>query len=1540
MEKYQSSKMTVSEVLTIGRESLEPIDLRSVEDTPWYFLRQLMSLNVNARKVHIEQSQSGLTIDFTNLLSETDNLDHSGDLHLLDVLCILLHCSDSFLQQEIVTKLSMCQFAVPLLLPACTSSECTFMLWALRDIVKKWRPHSLEDKNGFKEDNVVNIAMPFFSFVRLEKSSLSKAAILNQILIPPQQHHNFFIHRDMEGGYIPKKLSEGLVEMSWYFPNGKGQSDIFPEPIAVTNLHGNISSYWRQFCLLTQISSAVFIFADSISEVEYAQLSKLGDTKTKYFFVFQNLGTNGSTLQYLKGLNSALKIDDRHFIFKKNKNDAALVQHLQKIMKEFIDKPTKPVTLERMADTACELGIRLDEHSKECKSAKQRALKITQRIRDVAGYKKETMKLQGDLCKELARTRKEICRMRKQGDENSQNYREKQENKMMGLIKQQYRQTTSAGIDAFKESMSQLSCLERCYFLKWVKFSLDSIARANLSKLQHRYKAKDSLAPSDLKQLDLLMSESSLGVEHFIRELGQLYDAECYLLKNKEIQNKERKFDKLPEIAADLLLDGFPLELIDGDASSIPLEWITNVLSELDKRTGGHCRIRVITVLGVQSTGKSTLLNTMFGLQFPVASGRCTRGAFMTLIKVKEDFKEELGCSFILVLDTEGLKASELSSLDGSYQHDNELATLVVGLSDITIINLSMENAAEMKDILQIVVHAFLRMETIGKKPKYYFVHQNVADVSASANCFRDMRKLMDELDEMTRTAAKMEKKSGVNSFSDVLDVDHEYHSWYIPGLWHGVPPMSSVSTGYSEKVYTFKTHLLHVMKTSLRKPQMLRTFSEWIRSLWEAVQYETFIFNFRNSLVADAYDQLHVKYNELKWDFSKVMFKWMQETENQIRNQPEPQKEPSLDPNEILEREEKNMREALEKYFESGSENVNLIERYREEFLRSVSSLKKQLEDGVRQRLNEYVQIQRGKTEIQRHQKRFMEVIEKKAAVKYQTLKNRNNRLNHDEEFEKIWNETFVETNLISLNVRNISQEILQLLRKDMQHSIGGVTMKLNGIDNLKDYKNRCFAAQPHHFDSGWYNTASRTVSVNYPDNRLVQMNKYVNTLLHKYKMYVITKINTKEDYHDTYCQELLNIVNRDLQESAAEKLHISPQFVLDLKLHILGRAAPMFQKMHEDFIQENDPRLSLEKLKPQYLATFKNIFLETDQCKKRAEDFCHSCLKPAIIDFIYKNLGREIVDDILVSEHAKEYSSRMFFQFNLLKNLLEEDDFNEYMLYIMEYEEFVKSKLQKHIKGKFGKLGGLKHLHEKIINRITHVVNNALEDRNVQGSANVSSFLEQFCELLQKELVISRNTMNVILFQNKHKAQNFSECIQSFFTKLVDEILQEMNSLEIDYVLSMVTLKPQDQLFKRVFGCGKLCPFCKVPCEAGGHDHVQHFASVHRPQGLVGYKDLSTHVLCNSICSTDVVGNGCFRNSNTNWVPEPYRSYRKFYPDWVIQCDPGINASDYWKFVLKEINDQLADEYDSKPAQIPTGWGKITKEHAMRSLRELFNL
>ncbi|MGH0171591.1 UNVERIFIED_CONTAM: hypothetical protein FKN15_061190 [Acipenser sinensis] len=164
-----------------------------------------------------------------------------------------------------------------------------------------------------------------------------------------------------------------------------------------------------------------------------------------------------------------------------------------------------------------------------------------------------------------------------------------------------------------------------------------------------------------------------------------------------------------------------------------------------------------------------------------------------------------------------------------------------------------------------------------------------------------------------------------------------------------------------------------------------------------------------------------------------------------------------------------------------------------------------------------------------------------------------------------------------------------------------------------------------------------------------------------------------------------------------------------------------------------------------------------------------------------------------------------------------------------------------------------------------------------------------------------------------------------------------------DIKKKLDSLPFKPQDELFKRVFGCGKQCPFCKVPCEAGGKDHSEHHASVHRPQGLGRYQYFFFFFrgkLAVNICTTGVQSDIKFSNINTGGKFHPLKEYRTYYPDWNIAPDSSVEASDYWKYVLTTFNERFAVEYHAQSADIPETWKTISKDQALKSINEVFNM
>ncbi|CAB1438194.1 unnamed protein product [Pleuronectes platessa] len=533
------------------------------------------------------------------------------------------------------------------------------------------------------------------------------------------------------------------------------------------------------------------------------------------------------------------------------------------------------------------------------------------------------------------------------------------------------------------------------------------------------------------------------------------------------------EMSQLPGLAADMLLDGYPLELLDGDASNVPERWVTAVLMELHKKVGQRSRLLVLTVLGVQST--------------------------------------------------EGLKAPDLAQLEDSYEHDNQLATFVIGLSDATIINIAMENAAEMKDVLQIAVHAFLRMKEIGKKPVCHFVHQNVSSVSAHDKNITDRKHLLDQLNEMTQIAAEMEKKPSIKEFTDVLDYDMDKNNWNIPGLWHGTPPMAPVNTGYSEAVAHFKKNLLQtVKKDPCNEVSQIPEFLEWMKSLWKAVKYENFIFSFRNTLVAHAYDNLCKEFNQWEWEFRKQILTWQTQAEVEI------------------------------------------------------------------------------------------------------------------------------------LNADNESED------------------------------------------------------------------------------WIFEHIREKMSEDKTLCK----LKNNNLQ------------VIYDKISEAIDRAA-----IGEDGAPLPDNKESITKL--------------------------------------ISNMRKHLIKDISLSVEAEKTT----------------------------------------------------------------------------------------------------------LFQIQSSCHSFIKCLKISMKELKDQLEEEFsNSDDITETLNKLPIKPQDELFKRVFGCGRQCPFCYAPCEAGGKEHKVHHAAIHRPQGLGNLKYESSKELVDSLCTTEVHSDRSFKKPITKGEWHPYKDYNKYYPDWIIPPDSTIEASDYW--------------------------------------------
>lgn len=60
-------------------------------------------------------------------------------LSIRDFIFAIMQCSDRFLRQDIIEKMSACHLAVPVLLPGVHERKSEFLLWSLRRVVKNGR---------------------------------------------------------------------------------------------------------------------------------------------------------------------------------------------------------------------------------------------------------------------------------------------------------------------------------------------------------------------------------------------------------------------------------------------------------------------------------------------------------------------------------------------------------------------------------------------------------------------------------------------------------------------------------------------------------------------------------------------------------------------------------------------------------------------------------------------------------------------------------------------------------------------------------------------------------------------------------------------------------------------------------------------------------------------------------------------------------------------------------------------------------------------------------------------------------------------------------------------------------------------------------------------------------------------------------------------------------------------------------------------------------------------------------------------------------
>ena len=91
------------------------------------------------------------------------------------------------------------------------------------------------------------------------------------------------------------------------------------------------------------------------------------------------------------------------------------------------------------------------------------------------------------------------------------------------------------------------------------------------------------------------------------------------ILGSTNLSNSEQ--ETVVHAYRDFILEGNPFEIVDGDNFELQGDFLTKVFQLFPNK-----KFFVICIIGPQNSGKSTLLNFLFGTLFTASDGRCTKG--------------------------------------------------------------------------------------------------------------------------------------------------------------------------------------------------------------------------------------------------------------------------------------------------------------------------------------------------------------------------------------------------------------------------------------------------------------------------------------------------------------------------------------------------------------------------------------------------------------------------------------------------------------------------------------------------------------------------------------------------------------------------------------------------------------------------------------------------------------------------------------------------------------------------------------------------
>lgn len=1529
-------------MLNISAWTLDTKPPRTIRDLPNAFLQRLWLLSPEARSSCCRPVGEDPS-DAAKSPEELSNgvAENHFAVNPLDLTTAVFMSANTFLQQEMVVRMLKCQFAVPLVIPNVDQEEPSrFLLWPQRGAVTRWRSHFPGQSKKSCEGNLASTNMPLVSCMKLGHCDVSKSQVLNKVI---RSTSETFLHRGVGGGELPRRLANGLVEISWCLPTGDPTTDLFPVPVVLSNLRGDAGSHEKCLNFLCQASSAVVVFCGDLKEKQMQLLASCKD-KTSTLIIIDLSNENTVTGGFDGSTDKVIK--------RGNLGEEELADRLRQTLRELLPDKVKAITLEAVAMLAEELAFRVDETT-VCRKAMAAAQEVLKGLDEGSiQFREKQLPLQRRLWSQLAEIQKTEQKQTKEGEETDpQLLRQKEE-----ILAELNGYKMTPAMKTFSRALFTTDKTERTFFLHWMRLQLEQMkteketfppplvintqaetnGSVNEDHLELRNGGNFELEDSDSFCTDSTTEEeetkeqlgneelqvpespagtnqevtsaegtaggeltsqrekdstclveglqdtsnrtesyyqhgtddkedygkqisdppentrlscegqrvdeqemdsnssvqqvprsplwtsgsSSLSLEHFLCEMGLIFEL-AYVTSS----SKSKDVSRLPSVAAELLLYGVPLIIMDGDTSAVPIRWLGCVFEELKRRLPQeHCTTRVLTSLGVRHAQNTEVLSALFAVTFP--GGRTIKGVYMLIFSVPDQLKGDLGCDFLLLIDVEGLSSDETKTTS-----NHELATVAAGLSDVLLLNISPHASSELEGNLALIVNALLCIKECGSFPFCQLLLQG-----EEIHSILQASQLKHVFDVLQNKSPNLPGDLCAQAASCVTAVK---------GPWQNMTLAENVDLHYSRDVLKLKQKLFGALGkcAATTKAAGLPEFMGRLCAIWEAVRAKSFSTGLQNTELALAFASLCTEFSMWQDSFLEQVESWLGRTRKTIFASKANNVMHSSyvdEAAEVVKAEAEKLKLKVEAYFTDHDLLRNTV--FKPVLLGNVEHLQEQAIQDLKERLMAVNETHCSSTQLQT----FETLLEKETQSKLRAMieSSKSNQVllqdaQLEEEFEGVWTHILSnfdfrpsETEDISVRVKNVLRE--NLMSRGLQKHLK--KLEAIGQGQTSDNQNQKFYIYDEHF--GY---RSRLKHMFEDNNRLqkLEAQQLACNIIQQYEQFVEEKSLLPAGFSDCYIKELLENIERSLQDKAIE---IKTAFEVDLKIFLCHAACQDFQKLHDRYAKDGELLQHISANKIVYLAEFMYQFRKMDQCHRTAHAFTSMVLRPTVLNYVHRNLAMRIADE--VGGQTPRYQSQHAFHQSLLEELVGEDAFENILEYLCSFEDFRLRRLRETVEAHLSRSNDMITWRQQRLGEIVGLMAAAVSEA-AEGTAGVLSdakpLLERVCLTLELDggVEVIRAALDGPLFSITVKWDYFVTCLLELLAAMRLELAQEFtDNTDVAQFLQKQPVQPHEYLLTRVKGCEKRCPLCRTPCEVEERGHKVHWATLHRPVGMLPSK------------------------------------------------------------------------------------------------------